>query len=311
VPNLLNSPILKDFAWSPLVNYAFQRNKHYFSTSRTLISILFPFLSSSSRSSSLGIFGSRMAPTPPASETQSLPLLALHLRRGDFIEHCDNLYEWGSTYTGFNTQPSLPDRFFIENATLRDSMSAEEKKAAYREKCLVDVDQVRKRVIRAVKEWREERLKAERERKGTGLFGWWRMRGEEERVKKMLRKVYVMTNGDREFLDELKAALVNDAQRSVVRSRNNSKTEDFHAQSASSSLSSEEYEYDFTWSWDEVSTSRDLDIGWETKYVAQAMDMYIGQRAEVFVGNGFSSLTANVVLLRSVAGVETWRTRFW
>lgn len=190
-------------------------------------------------------------------------------------------------------------------------MSAEEKKAAYREKCLVDVDQVRKRVIRAVKEWREERLKAERERKGTGLFGWWRMRGEEERVKKMLRKVYVMTNGDREFLDELKAALVNDAQRSVVRSRNNSKTEDFHAQSASSSLSSEEYEYDFTWSWDEVSTSRDLDIGWETKYVAQAMDMYIGQRAEVFVGNGFSSLTANVVLLRSVAGVETWRTRFW
>lgn len=210
-------------------------------------------------------------------------------------------------YTGYNTQPSLPDRFLMENATLRDSMSADERKAVYRDKCLVDVDKVRKRVVKAVKEWRTERLQAEREKRRPGIAGWWRMRGEEERVKKMLRKVYVMTNGDTEFLDELKSALMADAQRSVFRSRNKFKMEDSHAQP----MSEEEYDFDFAWSWDEVSTSRDLDIGWETKYVAQGMDMYVGQRAEVFVGNGFSSLTANVVLLRSVAGVETWRTRFW
>ncbi|KAJ7064660.1 hypothetical protein C8F01DRAFT_771360 [Mycena amicta] len=47
-----------------------------------------------------------------------------------------------------------------------------------------------------------------------------------------------------------------------------------------------------------VATSRDLELSWEGKYVAQAVDMHVGQRAELFIGNGFSSLTSNVVLFR-------------
>lgn len=237
-----------------------------------------------------------LTPTPSPAQTKPLPLLALHLRRGDFIQHCDGLAQWRSTYTGFNTLPSLPDRFFAENNTLLAQLSEQEIKDRYREKCFPDVDAVRRRVVTAVKEWRTTRLENELAKR------WWIPRGwmtnaEETRVKKMLRKVYIMTNGDLEFLQELKEGLYGDARLSSVTS---------HSSSVDSG-----FDYDFVWDWDEVSTSRDLEWGWETKYVAQAMDMYVGQRAELFVGNGFSSLTANVVLMRFAAGVEPWRTRFW
>jgi len=43
---------------------------------------------------------------------------------------------------------------------MRDSMSADEMKEAYKQKCLIDVDEVRKRVVRAVTEWRNERLQS-------------------------------------------------------------------------------------------------------------------------------------------------------
>ncbi|KAF6759363.1 hypothetical protein DFP72DRAFT_884953 [Ephemerocybe angulata] len=60
-----------------------------------------------------------------------------------------------------------------------------------------------------------------------------------------------------------------------------------------------------------IRTARDLELTLEEKYVAQAVDMYIGQRAELFIGNGFSSMTANVVMLRKNAGLDTLQTRFW
>jgi len=185
-------------------------------------------------------------------------------------------------------------------------MSTDEIKEAYKQKCLIDVGEVRKRVVRAVTEWRNERLQIfERQQRNRFMAA----HNGDEGVKEMLRKVYIMTNGDREFLNQLKSALLSDAQRSALRIDNKLIAEDANANSTNGSSS--QYDYDFVWSWDEISTSRDMDIGWETKYVAQAMDMYVGQRAEVFIGNGFSSLTANVVLLRTVAGVEPWRTRFW
>jgi len=194
----------------------------------------------------------------------------------------------------------------MENTTMRDSMSTDEIKEAYKQKCLIDVGEVRKRVVRAVTEWRNERLQIfERQQRNRFMAA----HNGDEGVKEMLRKVYIMTNGDREFLNQLKSALLSDAQRSALRIDNKLIAEDTNANSTNGSSS--QYDYDFVWSWDEISTSRDMDIGWETKYVAQAMDMYVGQRAEVFIGNGFSSLTANVVLLRTVAGVEPWRTRFW
>ncbi|KAJ7140126.1 hypothetical protein C8R46DRAFT_1135889 [Mycena filopes] len=41
-----------------------------------------------------------------------------------------------------------------------------------------------------------------------------------------------------------------------------------------------------------------------------AVDMRIGEGAEVFVWNGFSSLTSNIVMLRLARGLEPETTRF-
>ena len=38
--------------------------------------------------------------------------------------------------------------------------------------------------------------------------------------------------------------------------------------------------------WRQIASSRDLKLSWEQKYVAQTVDMMIGQRAQVFIGNG-------------------------
>lgn len=63
--------------------------------------------------------------------------------------------------------------------------------------------------------------------------------------------------------------------------------------------------------WELITSSRDMVLNWEQKYVAQAPDMLIGQRAQVFVGNGFSSLTANIVMLRTAQGLDPESTRMW
>ncbi len=69
-----------------------------------------------------------------------------------------------------------------------------------------------------------------------------------------LESVYIMTNGAVPWVEELKAALLD------------------------------------TGLFRHVSSSRDTVLNWEQKYVAQAMDMLVGQRAQVFIGNGGSYL---------------------
>jgi len=94
-------------------------------------------------------------------------------------------------------------------------------------------------------------------------------------VSEGLKNVYIMTNGQVPWLQELKAALLK-AHR-----------------------------------WNQVASSRDLKLNWEQKYVAQTVDMMIGERAQVFIGNGWSSLTSNVVMLRMARGVPPETNRFW
>nr|GAT55981.1 predicted protein [Mycena chlorophos] len=61
-----------------------------------------------------------------------------------------------------------------------------------------------------------------------------------------------------------------------------------------------------------ISTSRDLSLSWEAKFVSQAVDMLVGQRAEMFIGNGYSSLTGNIVMLRMHnERLDPKDTRFW
>ena len=65
-----------------------------------------------------------------------------------------------------------------------------------------------------------------------------------------LENVYIMTNGALPWVEELKGALV------------------------------------AMGGFKHVASSRDAVLNWEQKYVAQAMDMLVGQRAQVFIGNG-------------------------
>lgn len=65
-----------------------------------------------------------------------------------------------------------------------------------------------------------------------------------------VRRLHIMTNGRPPFISDLKRALYRGLD------------------------------------WDSVTSSRDLALNWEQKYVAQAVDQLVGQRAQVFIGNG-------------------------
>lgn len=80
---------------------------------------------------------------------------------------------------------------------------------------------------------------------------------------KGLRNIFIMTNGSPEWVEELKEALMKDHP------------------------------------WKQISSSLQMKVTWEQKFTAQAVDMMIGQRADVFVGNGVSAVN-----FRSMIGLS-------
>ncbi|PBK80552.1 hypothetical protein ARMGADRAFT_949580 [Armillaria gallica] len=91
-----------------------------------------------------------------------------------------------------------------------------------------------------------------------------------------LTKVYLLSNGRRWWLDELWAELRADGWEPVREG---------------------------------LGSSQDLTLTREEQYVSGAVDMAIAEKAEVFVGNGFSSLTGNIVMLRLAKGVDVGLNR--
>lgn len=73
-----------------------------------------------------------------------------------------------------------------------------------------------------------------------------------EESQEPLEYLYIMTNGDTSWVGNLKVAL--------------------------SDLGG----------WQHIGSNLDLSLTWEQKFVAQALDMLVAQRAQVFVGNGVS-----------------------
>lgn len=111
---LAASPTLHAFTWSPLVQSAITRN----------FALLQPHPTTNTLSTS----------NPPILPS----LLAVHLRRGDYVRHCPNLAKWGADYMGINQHPSLVDRF--DPRPLRDDPVAKE--AYYLEHCLPTTTQL-------------------------------------------------------------------------------------------------------------------------------------------------------------------------
>jgi len=63
--------------------------------------------------------------------------------------------------------------------------------------------------------------------------------------------------------------------------------------------------------WTKIVTSSELLLDQEQKDVAMAVDMDIARRAAVFIGNGWSSFTSNIVHRRLVDGKEPISIRFY
>ncbi|KAK7462364.1 hypothetical protein VKT23_007965 [Stygiomarasmius scandens] len=87
-----------------------------------------------------------------------------------------------------------------------------------------------------------------------------------------LNKVYVLSNGKASWLNELAGALKGDG-------------------------------------WGDVKSTLDLRLDSQQKYVSGAIDMAIAEKAEVFIGNGFSSLSSNIVMLRLAKGLPVTSNR--
>ena len=200
-PTLSRSPILQLFGWGTPAHDALAANRHLFAPA--------PLIAPYATTPSCAGCTDPHAPLPG--------LLALHLRRGDFLEHCVNLGHWGAGFNAFNQFPEFRDGWAPPQG------EDDARMAVYLRRCLPSVEQIVEKV-------------ADVRASGAGAG---------------LRAVYVMSNGDRAWLDELAAAL-----RAMPGG------------------------------WDAVATSRDLVLTPEQKYVSQTLDMLIGQRAQVLIGNG-------------------------
>ncbi|KAF7360688.1 SH3 and PX-domain-containing 3 [Mycena venus] len=192
------------------------------------------------------------------SERPIAGLLGIHVRRGDFEWHCVNLVNGDADYNAWNqlgtpgiassapadyVWPALPDYLNVPEGQSR-------KDAAFHH-CWPSPE-----VIVA-------RAHTVREEAASGA--WF--------TPQDLQKIYISTNGDRSWVNNLAALLKADG-------------------------------------WD-VSGSFDMKLTQEELAVAQAVDMSVLTSAESFIGVGFSSLSSNVVQIRLAGGRDPRTNHFW
>lgn len=104
-PSYSQSPILTLFRWSPLITNALIKTRDLIHPDIAPASYLGSrFPSRLSFLSGLGHFrSSEQEEIQQEEEKKPLKgLLALHIRRGDYEEHCRNLAGWGSRYQGLS-----------------------------------------------------------------------------------------------------------------------------------------------------------------------------------------------------------------
>lgn len=153
-------------------------------------------------------------------------LLVLQLRRGDYVEHCYNLLNWGAQWQGYNRFPQYPDQFSPVEGSGWGGEIAPIPNATHFRRCYPEPYQIAERV--------KEILETD--------------------VAKGLHNVYIMTNGKADWIEEVKEALMTVKQ------------------------------------WNSIVSSRELVANREQEYVKQVIDMLIGLRSQVIIGNGVSLL---------------------
>ena len=156
---LAESPIMTEFSWAPLI----------LSAIRTNAPELAPELVSD--------------PLPNVVDD----LMVVHIRRGDYDEHCKFIAEYSDSYMGWNSMPGLGDKFVAppRNAD-----------GAYREEilrhCWPSINQIALRVLEVKSEW------------------------EMQHSTRPLHRLYVMTNGKRGWVASLKEKLQESGDWDVV-----------------------------------------------------------------------------------------------
>lgn len=190
-------------------------------------------------------------PSPSPKTNAYTKTLAIHLRRDDFQDHCTQLARFGTGYNGWNLLPRLPDKYRRPDMDLLNPQNQAHLRE-FMSHCWPDIDKIVKQVRKVKKQYESSKLG-------------------------VLDTVYILTNGDREWVAHLKDSLLK-ARLGFER----------------------------------VSSSLDINlITPPEKRAAQAVDMEMGVRSAVLIGNGFSSMTANMVLLRLLRGRSAETCRFW
>ncbi|KAF7421334.1 hypothetical protein PC9H_011857 [Pleurotus ostreatus] len=307
LPGMFSSPILSRFSWSPLVLSAITRNfavlrpqnldvllysphagSRVFSASSSLKQSASTDDSSSTSEShtSISTSSSSSSSSSSTSDSSTYPpmfegMLAVHIRRGDYKRHCPRLAQWHSNYMGIAQLPGLPDRFDPSSFDHDEGIAAsstDDEVGNERDGNTDPEDTPHTReeyylahCLPSVSQI-VKRLSAVRREHNL------QQQNQDTNMTLALpplSKVYVLTNGWSFWLSQLFESLKADGWEDVVSSFN---------------------------------VEGNLDR--EQKYVGMAVDMAIAERAEVFVGNGFSSLSANIILLRMARGMDIRTNRF-
>ncbi|KAJ7092322.1 hypothetical protein B0H15DRAFT_1021070 [Mycena belliarum] len=135
-PSYGHSPTLTQHAWSALITRALSRNFALFSAADMPAALAPSFISRITAATGAGSIAEPYpltAFTPLRTDAPPIAgLLGLHVRRGDFAEHCTSLAGWGSDYNAWNVfgrpdiaaagagrYPALPDHLIVPAGTAR------------------------------------------------------------------------------------------------------------------------------------------------------------------------------------------------
>lgn len=233
-PEFKKSPISRLLGASPLVLTAVEKNQHLFypPTPRDPNNLKFNFA---------------YDPYPH--------MMAVHIRRGDYLQACEGLANWNSTFYGWNLLPELPDPFHAPPLKFEGGHAPPETHAAYKERCLPTNEYILDKIATSKAAWEANGAPGEVRR---------------------LDVLYVMTNAKNPWIDEFKQSL----------KKSNA-------------------------GWKKVVTSKDMSFDFEETGVNMAVDMELARKAAVYIGNGWSSMTSNILHRRLVDEKEPLANRFW
>ena len=138
-------------------------------------------------------------PPHPAPRDPYERMLAIHLRRGDFQNHCLQLANWNSTFYSWNLLPFLPDKFIHPSPEgYEPGKNTPEGLAHYQKHCYPDQDTVLDKIQKS----REEYIQAAK----PGEY-------------RVLDIIFLLTNDATDWVEELKARLRESGWYTVVATR--------------------------------------------------------------------------------------------